>query len=460
MKLELPIVDESSSLRSDGSRNYVHPADVRGRYTRLRRLLFPLLIALYAALPWIEVGGHPAIFLDVPARRFYLLGAVFNAQDFWLVFFLLSGIGFSLILLTTLLGRVWCGYACPQTVFLEGVFRRIERLIEGPRSARLRLRNAPLSWSKIGRRVLKHSLFIASAALIAHLFLSYFVSLPSLWTMMQGSPVQHPAAFAWVSVMTAVMYFNFAWFREQLCLILCPYGRLQSALLDEDTRVIGYDRRRGEPRGREAGKGDCIDCRRCIVVCPTGIDIRQGLQIDCIGCAACVDACDEVMTKIGKPQGLVRYDSLRGLQGGKRRFWRPRLALYGLLGLIGFVVATTAFRSRRPFEANLLRASTAPYVVEAGRVRNSMVLHLINKYPETQTFRIEGKVPGVPGAESLLAQQRISLGPLQSQQIPWIVRVPSAKALQVSSLELVIVPEGRERDEVQRVHAPFLAPGS
>ena len=318
MTIKLPVVEEpASSLRSDGSRNYVHPADVKGRFTRLRYTIFSVLIAIYVLLPFIKIGGHPAVFLDIVNRRFYLFGAVFNAQDFWLVFFLLSGVGLTLLIVTAIKGRLWCGYACPHTVFLEGVFRRIERLIEGPRAQRLRRNATGLSFDKVWRKLLKHGVYIVLALLLSHVFISYFVSLPSLVEMVQRSPAEHPTAFTWVIVMSAILYFNFSWFREQLCLIICPYGRLQSAMTDQDTMVIGYDFNRGEPRGKasDPSNGDCVDCKRCVVVCPTGIDIRNGLQMECVGCAACVDACDEIMTKVGRPEGLVRYDSLNGLRG-------------------------------------------------------------------------------------------------------------------------------------------------
>ncbi|HEX2679033.1 MAG TPA: 4Fe-4S dicluster domain-containing protein, partial [Polyangiales bacterium] len=285
MSVHLPLYDKASSLRADGSRNFVHPADVHGRFDVRRKLAFTGLIALLALLPWIQVGGHPAVFLDFVHRSFYLLGATFNAQDTWLVFFLLTGVGFLLIVSTALWGRVWCGYACPQTVFLEGLFRPIERAIEGPRAERMRRNAGPMSFDKLWRKLLKHAIFVLLAFLVAHVIVSYFVSLPALYHMVLHAPAEHPEAFAWAIALTAGLYFNFFWFREQMCLIICPYGRLQSVLSDSDTLVIGYDAHRGEPRGKahgkikEAGRGDCVDCNRCVVVCPTGIDIRNGLQL-------------------------------------------------------------------------------------------------------------------------------------------------------------------------------------
>src|SRR5579883_1795872 len=295
--VRLPVLGEQSSLGTDGHRRRVYPADVSGRFDRARKIVFILLIGLWAALPWIPVAGHPAVFLDVDERKFFLFGATFNAQDVWLSFFLLTGVGFGLVYMTAVAGRVWCGWACPQTVFLEGVYRRIERFVEGPREQRMRRDKGAWTAEKTARKLAKHALFALASFVIAHIFLSYFVSLPKTLVMIRHSPAEHPEAFAWAAAMTCLFYGNFAFFREQLCVVLFPYGRLQSVLLDDDSLVVGYDTRRGEPRGKASvkGNGDCVDCKRCYVVCPTGIDIRNGLQLDCVTCTACIDACDEIM---------------------------------------------------------------------------------------------------------------------------------------------------------------------
>jgi cytochrome c oxidase accessory protein FixG len=418
-KRQLPVIDEpASSLRTDGRRNYVHPADVTGRFMTRRRVVFAILIAVYVALPFIQVGGRPAVFLDVEHRRFFLFGLSMNAQDFWLAFFVLSGVGFALFVVTTLYGRIWCGYACPHSVFLEGVFRPIERLIEGPRNVRMRRNQGPMSFDKLWRKVLKHAVFLGTAFLMSHFVLSYFTSLPALLDMIQRGPSAHGEAFAWMLAMSAVIYFNFAWFREQLCLAICPYGRLQSALIDNDTLVIGYDVGRGEPRGKasDPANGDCVDCNRCVVVCPTGIDIRNGLQMECVGCAQCVDACDEVMLKLGRAPGLVRYDSLNGLEGKKAHFLRPRVYFYAFMGLVGLTVMTFALRSHQSFEGNLLRTG-APFVVDAeGDVLNMLNLHLVNKRDEPVTFDI-APADEHDGLRYRLPTPTVTLGPLASQRV-------------------------------------------
>jgi cytochrome c oxidase accessory protein FixG len=422
----------------------------------MRTVAFAALTVLLFSLPFVHVGGHPAVFLDMQHRRFYLFGATFNAQDFWLLFFILSGIGFSLIFVTTLWGRIWCGYACPQTVFLEGLFRPIERLIEGPRSERLRRNAGPWTFSKIARKAIKQTIFVALAFAIAHVITAYFVSLPALYDMVLNRPSEHPEAFAWAATLTGILYFNFAWFREQLCLIICPYGRLQSVLSDRDTLVIGYDNQRGEPRGKKGrqGAGDCVDCARCVQVCPTGIDIRNGLQLDCIGCARCIDACDEVMLKLGREKGLVRYDSQKGLAGQPKRIWRPRVALYTALGLVGISAASYAFSLRTPFEANLLRMRNAPpFVVDQGRVRNAFEVHLVNKQSRNALFELSGA-----GAEKLhytIAVPKLELAELADQRVPMFIDFPigSVKSGERAPIELRV-----DGQLVRTLQAPLLSP--
>jgi len=238
--VRLPVLQGATgSIQSDGRRKRIVPADVRGRFDRARTVVFALLVALWAVLPWIKIAGAPAVFLDIDARRFFLFGMTFNAQDAWLLFFLLSGVGFGLVYVTALAGRAWCGWACPQTVFLEGVYRRIERLIEGPREKHLRRDAGAITIGRTARKVAKHVAFAFVSVAIAHVILAYFVSLPRAFAMVRQSPAAHPEAFAWVFAISALLYGNFAWFREQLCVVLCPYGRLQSVLLDDDSLVVG-----------------------------------------------------------------------------------------------------------------------------------------------------------------------------------------------------------------------------
>jgi len=386
-----PNLDSVTTISSDGSRPFLHPSDVRGRFTVWRRIAALALLLIYVLLPWIPVNGFPAVFLDVAERRFHFFGLTLATQDLWLGFFIVSGLAFSLFYVTSFFGRIWCGWTCPYTVFLEHLYRRVERLIDGDAPARRRLEDAPWTVQKIVKRVLKHSIFVAMSAAIAHVFLSYFVSIRQLYAWMQGPPSQHWFAFGVVLFLTGALYFAFSWFREQFCIILCPYGRLQSALTDDNTVAIGYDKKRGEPRGKmgTAGAGDCINCLRCVQVCPTGIDIRNGLQLECIGCAACVDACDAVMTKVGRPKGLVRYGSLNQLNGGTTRFIRPRTIAYSLLALLGVIAFGFSLSTLKPMRVLAKRLPGAPFFMGEGVVRNQFTLHIINKRHQTSSYKIE-----------------------------------------------------------------------
>ncbi len=441
---QLPVVDQpeipSAALPADGRRQAIHPADVSGRFHRARNLVFAALVVLWAALPWIRVGGHPALFIEVDARELYLFGATFNSQDTWLLFFLLTGIGFGLFYATALAGRVWCGWACPQTVFLEGVYRRIERWIEGPREKRLRRAAGPWNADKVARRVATHALYLLASLLIAHIFLSYFASLPKTFAMVRQRPAAHPEAFAWVVAMTGLFYLNFAWFREQLCVVLCPYGRLQSAMLDEHSLVVGYDAKRGEPRGKKGteGAGDCVDCKRCVVVCPTGIDIRNGLQMECVGCTACIDACDDVMDRLGRPRGLVRYDSQDGLAGKPRKILRPRVVFYTALLVVGMVVAFLTVRTRKDFEATLLRFPGAePYTIDDGSVRNALQLHLVNKRTAPERYRVA--VDPTEGMSVVLPMTTVVVAALGDARVPMFLSVPRQQFRREFSVRVRIV---------------------
>ena len=477
-----PSLESVTTIRSDGSRLFLHPADSAGRFTLLRRVAGWALIAFYLSLPWIKIGGYPAVFLDVASRRFHLFGWTAAAQDLWLLFFLISGTGFLLFFLTALLGRVWCGWACPQTVFLEQVFRRLERWIEGDALARRQLDAAPWTASKVIRRGGKHAGFAVLSLVITHLFLAYFVSVPALWGMMRVAPAQHGGAFLFVFIFAGILYFDFAWFREQLCIILCPYGRLQSVLIDDDSLVIGYDVRRGEPRGRfhrepiravlrDPGlaaaaatgdavaprSGDCVDCHRCVAVCPTGIDIRQGLQIECIGCTACIDACDEVMARLQRPAGLIRYDSLNGLAGRRTRWIRPRTIGYALLLLVGGSVAAWAVSTVRPAAVGVTRMVGSAYFFDAATVRNQFLVRLVNKQDTPQ--RLVVQLRDVPaGVVEAGLDVPVALAGMGEEVRPLVVVVPRSRYTGSFHFTVVVRDEAGTFELTRE--AEFLGPDS
>ncbi len=438
--MNTPNLVSLGSINDDGSKKTLHPADVSGKFSRLRRLMALGLLIVYVALPWIPVNGFPAVFLDVLNRRFHFMGLTLAVQDLWVGFFLVTGLGFSLFYVTALFGRVWCGWTCPYTVFLEHVYRRIERLIDGDANARRKLDAAPWTAGKIARRGVKHLLYILTSLIIAHIFLSYFVSLEGLYDMMKHSPKAHMVSFGVMIFLTAGLYGAFSWFREQFCVIMCPYGRMQSALSDDHTVIIGYDKKRGEPRGKPgtSGVGDCVNCKRCVQVCPTGIDIRNGLQLECIGCAACVDACDTIMLKLDRKPGLVRYASYVALNGGKTRFIRPRIIFY--TGLLFLGVAAFAFAASRiePMRANVLRMQGSPYYVSNGVLRNQFLIRLINKRNEPRTFSLSmtGDLPA--GLAAAGADAPVTI-PAQGEELkPLMITMPEGNFKEPFKLSISI----------------------
>ena len=452
-----PTLDSVTTINADGSRRFIHPADVRGRFTKWRGLVGLLILAVYVVLPWITINGYPSVFLDLARRQFHFFGLTFVTQDLWVAFFLISGLGFSLFYVTALLGRIWCGWACPQTVYLDFI-RRIERWFEGDAPARERLDRMSWTGEKLRKRGSKYAFYFLFAALLAHVFLTYYVSPAGLKAMMTEAPTRNWGSFVFVFLMTAAMTFNFVWFREQFCIVLCPYGRLQSALVDNDSLVIGYDTKRGEPRGKKGsvGAGDCIDCRRCVHVCPTGIDIRHGLQMECIGCAACVDACDEIMTKIDQPRGLVRYDSLNGFMGKARRIIRPRILLYTGLMLLGAAAMTLGLSTLSPITVSCTRVPGIPYVIDGASVRNEFLIRVLNKRNQPQHFQVtmKGATPGLAWSG---LETGIEVGPLSEEMRPFIVTAPREQLHGSFPLEiLVTAPNGR--DTVKKT-VSFVGPG-
>ena len=448
-----------TTIAADGSRKFLHPSDAKGPFTTWRRIAALVLLAVYVLLPWIPVNGFPAVFLDTANRRFHFFGFTFVTQDLWRGFFVVTGLAFSLFYISSLFGRIWCGWTCPYTVFLENIYRRIERWVEGDAPARRKLDAAPWDKTKIFKRVLKHTLYLVASAAIAHVFLSYFVSIKELYSWMHSSPLNHAFAFGVVVFFTVCLYFSFSWFREQFCIILCPYGRLQSALTNDDTVVIGYDKKRGEPRGKAGteGAGDCINCTRCVQVCPTGIDIRNGLQLECIGCAACVDACDDVMAKLHRPKGLVRYDSLNGLGGKRTRFIRARTIFYTVMLLVGAVAFGWSLTTLKPIHSLAKRQSGAPFFLNEGAIRNQFNVRVTNKRHETNICTISLGKNAPPSLRIDGATEPFEVPALGEVEKLVILTMPNAEFNGVFNADL-IVAEKRENGASTTHQVEFLGP--
>ena len=453
-----PDVDTVFTINEDGSRNFIQLADVHGRWQRFRNVLYVILLAIYIGMPWILIDGKPVILIDIPNRAAHLFGATFTNQDFHLVFFLVTGLGFALFVTTSLWGRLWCGFVCPQSVFMEGVVRRIERWIEGPKAKRLKRAQNPWAFDNVWRKVLKHAALWTVATFFVHVFLSYFIPVREI---LADRPWEHPVALFWTLFWAGLLYFDFAWFREQTCIVICPYGRLQSALIDPDTVIIGYDEKRGEPRHKGVAEGgDCVDCFRCVEVCPTGIDIRAGLQMECIACANCIDACDTVMEKIGKPKGLVRFDSQRGLETGQRRFLRARVWVYVVLAVIGITVFSVRVMGRTSFQANLLRTPGIPFTFVEERIRNLYNLHIQNKTGDTATYTIaaaESTTNDYPELDFIIPQPSVVLESFEDGEFPLFAEIDRAHYGGPFTFHLVVSDSAT--GEAKRIEIRFRGPG-
>ena len=380
-----------ATLNEDGSRRWIRPKPSAGKWLIRRRAVAYGLIALFLAIPHLRMNGKPWILLDLPHRQFTFFGTTFLPTDTLLLMLLFVSGLIGIFLLTALFGRVWCGWGCPQTVWMEFIFRPIERLVEGGANAsrvldRERRHLAP-------RRLIKYAIYAVLSLTLGNTFLAYFVGTDTLWVWVLSSPADHLTGFLVMAVTAAAVFLDFTWFREQTCLVACPYGRWQSALLDRQSLIVAFDSTRGEPRGHgvgaRTGLGDCIACNACVLTCPTGIDIREGLQMECIHCTQCADACDEIMVKVGKPEGLIRYTSTDALSGNPPRMLRARTVLYPLAFTLFFGGFLFALATRSPADVTLLGGQGAPFTQEAdGQVVNQVRFKVANRTGEDRSYTI------------------------------------------------------------------------
>jgi cytochrome c oxidase accessory protein FixG len=380
----------------DGKRLWIYPGRIIGQFYRLRTYFSYLLLTLLFGLPWLEYKGNPIFLFNVLERKFIFWGVPFFPQDFHLVALGLVAFLLFVSLFTVLFGRIWCGWACPQTIFMEMLFRKIEYWIEGDDKAQRKLAESPWNTEKILKRGTKLILFILLSFAIANTFLMYIISKKEWLKLVTESPLDHVVGLVAILIFTAVFYFVFTRFREMVCMVICPYGRLQGVLLDNNSILVQYDNKRGEPRGKGDDKGACIDCHWCVRVCPTGIDIRNGSnQLECIGCTACIDACDRVMKKTHQPTGLIRYDSLNGVNAGQKLEFTLRIGAYSTV--LALIIAGLAYMlvTRTNFETTLLRTPGMIFQVDekTHEVSNLYQMEVLNKSMEKQSFRIEAPEP-------------------------------------------------------------------
>lgn len=378
--------DKISTVDEKGKRIWVFPKKPKGKLYSRRKILSYFLLAFLFAGPHIKIGGEPLLMFNILERKFVILGNVFWPQDLYLFAVTFIILLVFIILFTVVFGRLFCGWVCPQTIFMEHVFRQIEYVIDGDRNAQMKLKKAPWTASKVFKRVLKHSIFFGISFAIANTFLAYIIGSEELWSIQWDNPSEHILGLSLITIFSGVFYGVFAWMREQVCTTVCPYGRLQGVMLDRNTVNVTYDYERGEPRGKIkkgeelSGKGDCIDCGLCVHVCPTGIDIRNGTQLECVNCTACIDECNTVMNKIGKPEGLIRYASEASV--ADKIPWALTFRAKAYVGLLGvlLVVFTIILTNRSVIDGTILRAYGTTYKQKAdGTYINFYKYKFINK---------------------------------------------------------------------------------
>ena len=456
--------DQIATADKDGNRRWIYPKKVTGMWFRYRTWFSWLLLGIMFAGPFIRINGNPLLMINVVDGKFSILGQIFWPQD--MVIFAVAMLLFltSIIIFTTAFGRLWCGWACPQTVLMEMVFRKIEYLIEGDGPTQRALNAAPWGWRKAVKKIGKQVIFFGVSFIIANWLLSYIIGMDQLLEIVKHSPRHHVTGLSFMMLFTLVFYTIFARFREQACTFICPYGRFQSAMLDENTMVVAYDYKRGEKRsplrqtqslaGRLAeGLGDCVNCRLCVTVCPTGIDIRDGTQMECVNCTACIDACDGVMTKIGRPKGLIRYASQNSIEKGEKFRFTARMGWYSVVlgGLTGLLVVLIFTRSE--VETMLLRAPGGLYQQTAdGAIANLYTLKVVNKTSrdiplEVRLENVEGRVQVMGAGSFVVPKEDLAQTSVLIELEKEVLTGTSTK------LQLGIYSEGRKLETVKTAFA-------
>jgi len=454
--------DSVATINAQGKRNFLFPKKPKGKLYNLRTLFTVFYLAVFFTLPFIKVDGEPLFLFNVVERKFIFFGQIFWPQDFFIF-----AIGFLtfivfVIVFTVVFGRVFCGWACPQTIFMEMIFRRIEYWLDGDAQEQKRLRAMPWNGYKIRKRVVKIAVFYAISFLIANFFLAYLVGMDRLEEMVTNGIFQHWVTFSSLIGFTTVFFLVFYWFREQACLVVCPYGRLQGVLLDKKSMVVAYDYVRGEPRGKmkkaklDLSQGDCIDCFACVRVCPTGIDIRNGTQLECVNCTACIDACNDIMTKINKPLGLIRIDSEENIQHSRKNKFNWRMAAYSavLVALLSFLAFLII--SRKDVDAKVLRTAGQIYqTLPDGRLSNLYSIKLANK--TRKDIPITLKLENVAGEVTLIGNA-LKVPAESYFQSPFFVKIDAGKLEHRKTKIIIGVYQGHKR--IEAVETTFMGPGN
>ncbi len=446
--------DELATVTKEGKRVWIHPKKPKGKFTNARNIVaFILLLFLFGA-PFVKVDGYPLILLNVLERKIILFGIPFGPHDFHLFVLAMIAVIVSIFLFTVVYGRIFCGWICPQTIFMEMVFRKIEYWIEGDAPRQRALAKQPYNLEKFFKRTSKHIIFFAISFIISNTFLAYIIGVEQLFEIITDPPSQHLAGLFAITVFSGVFYFIFSHFREQVCTLICPYGRLQGVMLDQNSIVIAYDHLRGEPRGKikknneNSNLGDCVDCNMCVAVCPTGIDIRNGTQLECINCTACIDACDEIMEKVDRPKGLIRYASLNEIEYNLRKIFTPRaigytLVLITIISLLGFMMV-----NRSDFELAILRTPGMLYQQQdEDKISNLYDFTLTNKTFKTIPAKLV--LQNIEGEIKIIGSDMIA-EPQDVIEAKFMVIIDESKIKHLNTpLEIAVKTEGRTIDVIR-----------
>lgn len=453
--------DKLATVTDEGKRKWIYPKKPSGKFYNARTIVSLFLLAFLIIVPFIKVNGHQFLLFDFLNRQFILFGIPFGPHDFHLFVLAMISIIVFIILFTVVFGRIFCGWACPQTIFMEMVFRKIEYWIEGDARDQQKLDAEEWNGKKLFKKGLKNLIFFIIAFFIAHIFLSYIISMDKVISIITQPPSEHLTGFVSIIGFSLIFYWVFSYFREQACTIVCPYGRLQGVLLDQDSIVIAYDYKRGEPRAKikkdqdQSDKGDCIDCHLCVDVCPTGIDIRNGIQLECVNCTACIDACDAVMEKINRPKKLIKYASLNGIENKAKFKVTPRMMLYSvilvvLLGILGYLLSI-----RTEYSVNILRTPGMLFQEQPnGMISNVYDLNIVNKTFNETPVQIKLEQPS--DGELKLVGKDIFLKSQQIVETKFLVLLNKTKLKKMNTPIEIGVYDGNKL--IKKVKTSFLGP--
>jgi cytochrome c oxidase accessory protein FixG len=452
--------DQISTVNKEGKRKWIFPKKPSGRFYNARNIVSAVLLLFLFGTPFIKINGHQLILFDFLNRNFILFGIPFGPHDFFLLVLAMIAIIIFITLFTAIFGRVFCGWACPQTIFMEMVFRKIEYWIEGDFREQKKLKASPWTGKKIIKKGLKHGIFYGISFIISNFFLAYIISMDELIKIISDPPSEHIEGLIAILIFSGVFYWVFSYFREQVCTMVCPYGRLQGVLLDRDSIVIAYDNIRGEPRSKlikgieQADKGDCIACNLCVDVCPTGIDIRNGIQLECVNCTACIDACDHVMDKIQKPRGLIRYASINSIENKTKFRFTPRAIGYTILLTVLTGVLTFLLVTRTDFSVNILRTPGLLYQERpGGKVSNIYDLNIVNKtFDKAEIFL---KLENIEGELSMIGKDLV-LKPQGIVEAKFLVILSTNNIIKMNTPIEIGVYSGNEL--IKKISTSLLAP--